>query len=75
VTINNACPNPPKDAIPCERFFGVWIVTNRNLLKIITDEGKKMRLLTLRTIAFSILMIGNAMALYISGRFKKRYPQ
>lgn len=35
----------------------------------------KTRILTLRTITFVILIIGNLMALYTSGRFKRRYPQ
>ncbi len=33
------------------------------------------RIMTLRTMTFVILLIGNLMALYTSGRFKRRYPQ
>lgn len=33
------------------------------------------RIYTLRTIAYVILLIGNFMAVYTSGRFKRRYPQ
>ena len=34
-----------------------------------------IRLFTLRGMAFIIMLIGNAMSLYIVGRFKRRYPQ
>jgi hypothetical protein len=38
-------------------------------------DDLKARILTLRSIAFAILMIGNTLALYVSGRFKRRHPQ
>lgn len=39
------------------------------------DENEIMaRILTLRSITYVILLIGNVMALYIAGRFKRRYP-
>jgi uncharacterized membrane protein len=39
------------------------------------DEESRGRILTLRSIAFAILIVGNIIALYTSGRFKRRYPQ
>jgi hypothetical protein len=61
------------------RFLGIWIVTNRNLFTKLnekTDYNATMtQLLTLRSITFVILIFGNFMALYIAGRFKRRYPQ
>lgn len=33
------------------------------------------RILTLRAIAFAILLGGNLIALYVSGRFQRRFPQ
>ena len=34
-----------------------------------------IRLFTLRGMAYVILLIGNAVSLYVVGRFKRRYPQ
>ena len=34
-----------------------------------------VRLFTLRGMAYVILLIGNALSLYLVGRFKRRFPQ
>lgn len=62
----------------CERFLGLWIVSNEDLHKIIHERGAAgvvTRLFTLRGIAFIIMLLGNMVALYVVGRFKRRYPQ
>lgn len=59
-------------------FLGVRIITNENLLEIIQGRSELIpltRVLTLRSIAYIILLLGNFASLYLAGRFKRRYPQ
>ena len=44
-------------------------------MKLLDKKEEMTRIMTLRTMTLVILLIGNLMALYTSGRFKKRYPQ
>ena len=80
-TINRACTEASKveqlSKDRCENFLGIYIITNDHLFTVMDKlkwQDSMARILTLRAIAFAIIIGGNLMALYVSGRFKTRYP-
>jgi hypothetical protein len=61
----------------CSKLFGIWIITNEDLYTLIKDnqdEATLARYFTLRSITFLILLITNALSLYVVRWFKIRYP-
>ena len=62
----------------CSKVYGIWIITNEDLYKLIEDkgdEGTSVRFFTLRSIAFFILLLANFMSLFVVKWFKIRFPQ
>lgn len=62
----------------CNKFYGVWIVTNEDLYDIIEiakDHDVIVRFSVLRSVVFIILLSTNAISLYLMKYFKIRYPQ
>jgi hypothetical protein len=61
----------------CSRLYGIWIISNEDLYLLIEneqDEGRAVRFFTLRSVTFLILLICNALSMYIMKWFKVRYP-
>ena len=77
---NYYCENELNEVLKreaCSRLFGVWIVTNSDLKKLIEDQNDEptlSRFFTLRGVLFLLLLVVNALSLYVIKWFKIRHP-
>lgn len=66
-----------KNPESCAKLFGVWIVTNTDLKKLIEkqdDMETLARFYTLRGVLFLILLTVNTLSIYVVKWFKVRHP-